>query len=277
MDSFVMYLGAKQAFNLIHIGDKMVRKAVVTYDATQHTEVVQTLAAEGDDLKLYNIFRHIDADITRGDGFWRLHEDERIADLGCGAGDISRLLVDHGAGFVLGIDSKKEMIDIAKGSNKGYHGKAIFIQADVSDIKGDESFDLAIASYLYNNARSMQQLMDQAMTTASFLRPGGRFIAFNNNPFDLIGGDFTKYGFRKKVTGTREGARIIYDYGPIITDRIINYYLSPAAHQAVFLASGFTDFRFEPVILRHVADKAYWKEYFDREHLPVIGIVATKK
>jgi SAM-dependent methyltransferase len=245
---------------------KMKKGDVVGYDAGQHTTVVQVLEAEGEDLKLFNLFRHIEDSVSGA----------KVVDLGCGAGDISRRLIDEGAELALGIDSKPEMIELASDQNGGYNDRVIFIEADVGSIKGDHKFDIAIASYLYNNAKSAEQLMNQVATTASFLRPGGIAVVFNNNPYDLVGGDFTKYGFRKTLTGTHEGTKIIYDYRPIITDDIINYYLSPMTHETAFREAGFKSFRFEPVILRPGADTVFWHDYFDRPHLPVIGMIAIK-
>jgi SAM-dependent methyltransferase len=235
----------------------------VSYDAKEHTSLVGSILAESH-LKPYNIFRHIN--IT----------SKTVVDIGCGDGAMSREAIDRGADYVLGIDGKPEMIDIAYGLNKQYEGMISLKRAFIEDITGDESFDVAIMSYLLNNARSTRQLEMQCRKAASFLKDGGVAVIYNSNPFDMIGGDFTKYGFRKTVTGTCDGDRILFDYRPAIKDDIINYYISPKAHKDALRIAGFKEFHFEPLKLWPGSDKDFWKDYFCREHLPMIAMIARK-
>ncbi|HYD03312.1 MAG TPA: class I SAM-dependent methyltransferase [Alphaproteobacteria bacterium] len=235
----------------------------VKYSAKEHTDLVNTILAETK-LKPYNIFRHIDI------------AGRRFVDIGCGDGAISRLAADYGAEYILGIDGKPEMIQIANKLNPFYVETIDYKLGFIEDLNGRESFDVAILSYLLNNAKSFDQLLKQCEKTASYLKPGGTVVVYNSNPFDIKGGDFTKYGFRKIITGTNEGDKIIYDYRPAIDEDIINYYISPKRHEEAFTKAGFRDFKWEPLELYPGADKDFWKDYFDREHLPVIGITARK-
>lgn len=236
---------------------------IVGYDAAQHAKLVNSIPAELE-LKFYNIFRHFEP------------KSKRIVDVGCGDGIICREAINRGAGYTLGIDSYPDMIDIAVKANTRYEGMINYQKAFIENIKGDESYDIAVLSYLLNNARSPDQLISQCKGVASFLKKGGIAVVFNSNPFDTTGGDFSKYGFRKNVTGTKEGDKIIFDYRPVILEDIVNFYLSPATHEKVFKNAGFSDFKWEPLKLMKDADEDYWLEYFSREHLPVIGMVAIK-
>ncbi len=236
---------------------------IVSYDAAQHAKLVNSIPAELE-LKFYNIFKHFGP------------KSKRIVDVGCGDGIICREAINRGAVYALGIDSYPNMINIAVQANKGYESRIDYHEAFIEDIKGDESYDVAVLSYLLNNARSPDQLISQCKGVASFLKKGGIAVVFNSNPFDTKGGDFSKYGFRKNVTGTKEGDKIIFDYRPVILEDIVNFYLSPATHEKAFKNAGFSDFRWEPLKLMEGADEDYWREYFGREHLPVIGMVAIK-
>ncbi|MBN2458944.1 class I SAM-dependent methyltransferase [Candidatus Woesearchaeota archaeon] len=235
----------------------------VGYDAQEHTGLVNTILAETK-LKPYNIFRHAD---LRG---------KKIVDIGCGDGELCRTSVARGAQYAMGIDGKQDMIDIASSLNSQYEGKVEFRQGFIEDLSGDETFDVAILSYLLNNAKDFKQLTQQCRSTVSFLKPGGMAVIFNNNPFDVLGGDFTKYGFRKTLTGLRDGDPIIYDYRPAINSDIINYYLSPEKHEAAFQIAGFSEFAWKPIQSYPGADPVFWHDYFNRGNLPVIGILGRK-
>jgi hypothetical protein len=47
-------------------------------------------------------------------------------------------------------------------------------------------------------------------------------------------------------------------------------------HARGFRDAGFSHFRWEELQLYPKADQKFWKEYFDRAHLPVIGMLAIK-
>jgi ubiquinone/menaquinone biosynthesis C-methylase UbiE len=234
----------------------------VTYDAKEHTDLVITILAESK-LKPHNIFRHAD------------FSGKKVVDIGCGDGAMCKESVKRGADYVLGIDGKSEMINIAIKTNQKYDNIK-FKESFIEDILGDESFDIAILSYLLNNAKNYDQLLQQCKSAASFLKPSGIAIIYNSNPFDIIGGNFTKYGFKKIVTGTNDGDKIIFDYRPAITEDIINYYISPKTHEQAFADAGFSKFQWKPVELYHNANNKFWKDYFNRKNLPVITAVLKK-
>ena len=239
------------------------KKVIVDYDAEQHTNLVKSIPAETE-LKVYNIFRHAN------------FREKRIVDIGCGDGNICREAINRGAKYVLGIDSNPDMIKIAVKSSESYKDKIDYIKAFIEDTKGDESFDIAILSYLLNNAISLEQLIAQCKGVASLLKKRGVAIVYNNNPFDINGGDFSKYGFSKTITGINEGDKIIFDYRPVIEKYIINFYLNPESHENAFMEAGFSKFRWEALKLMEGSDENFWKDFFNREHLPVIGMVAVK-
>ncbi|MBN2142159.1 methyltransferase domain-containing protein [Candidatus Woesearchaeota archaeon] len=241
----------------------MVDSREVGYSAQEHTDLVGSILAESV-LKPHNIFRHVDV------------AGKRVIDIGCGDGAMSRKSVRKGASKVLGIDGKTDMIMIALKENAGFEKHIDYILSFIEDLKGNGSFDVAILSYLLNNAKSFDQLASQCRVAAEFLKPGGVAVVYNNNPFDTVGGDFSKYGFRKNMTGLEPGSPIFYDYWPAISDMIINYYFDSKSHEEVLSRAGFSEIEWKPLELYPGADAEFWHDYFDRDHLPVIGLVARK-
>lgn len=235
----------------------------VKYRADEHADLVNTIPAETH-LKFHNIFRHFNP------------HGQHIVDLGCGDGSVARAAVENGAQYVLGIDSRPDMIAIAQEKNIGFEDRIEYRVAFVEVLEEAGSFDTAILSYLLNNAQNYEQLLAQCRGVASCLRSGGLAVVFNNNPFDTTGGDFSQYGFKKQVRGLEAGDKVIFDYRPAISEPIINYYLSPQDHVRAFIEAGFSQFMWKPLQLYVGADEEFWKEYFSSPDLPVIGMVVKK-
>ncbi|RJQ15603.1 class I SAM-dependent methyltransferase [Candidatus Woesearchaeota archaeon] len=231
----------------------------VSYRADEHTAVITQVLAESH-LKPYNIFLHADV------------KGKKVADLGCGDGTIARMCIDRGAEYVLGIDGKADMIQLASQMSLAYRRKIHFQQKFIEDVVGDGYYDIAVLSYLLNNAQTFEQLVRQCKSTFSLLKKGGVAVVYNNNPWDIVGGDFMQYGFRKTLTGLTEGSPILFDYRPIMTDDIVNYYFSPEQHETAFSMAGFSEFAWKPLQLPDA--NPFWHDYFNREHLPVICMVA---
>ena len=125
-----------------------------------------------------------------------------VLDLACGDGFYSRRILERGAGFVVGVDISRVMIELARKKNTAAAGSIEYIQGDVLDQKKYGEFDLVVASYLLNYARTPEQLSDMCRTIAINLKPGGRFVSINNNP-DQSPASFIfcrKYGFTKTIS-----------------------------------------------------------------------------
>ncbi len=109
---------------------------------------------------------------------WRLGEGvvellqpragERILDLGCGPGQLTKKIAESGA-EVLGLDSSPDMI----GQARQNYPELRFVLADAAAMQFDNEFDA-----VFSNA-ALHWMLDPApvaLGVAKALRPGGRFV-----------------------------------------------------------------------------------------------------
>ena len=68
---------------------------------------------------------------------------ERILDIGCGSGDLSRLIAARGAS-VIGVDIAEPMIEAARQSQEG---EVEFLVADAADYRAETPFDAAVSRF----------------------------------------------------------------------------------------------------------------------------------
>ena len=141
---------------------------------------------------------------------------ERILDIGCGEGTLTRKIVDRGA-TVLGIDNSPEMIAAARG--KGID--AVMMGAE--DIPFSSEFDAA-----FSNATLHWVLEKEQAARAIFraLKPRGRFAG-------EMGGE----GNLKTLREALDEELIIRGYVPPL--EASNWYASPEEFAAVYEAAGF--------------------------------------
>ncbi len=94
--------------------------------------------------------------------------EERILDIGCGSGHLTKRIADAGA-EVIGLDSSPEMIATAQTAYPGIN----FIVADASDFSFAESFDA-----VFSNAALhwVERAEAAVICMARALKPGGRFV-----------------------------------------------------------------------------------------------------
>ena len=100
---------------------------------------------------------------------------ERVLDIGCGDGQISRLIAARGA-LVVGVDPTWNQIRVA--AERG--GGAVFARSGAAELPfADRSFDAAVACLVFEHIDDVDGAIAEV---ARVLRPGGRFSFFLNHP-----------------------------------------------------------------------------------------------
>ena len=93
---------------------------------------------------------------------------ERILDIGCGSGHLTKRIADAGA-QVIGLDSSPDMIATAKAT----YPSLKFLVADASGFSFDQPFDA-----IFSNAALhwVERAEEAVICMARALKPGGRFV-----------------------------------------------------------------------------------------------------
>jgi len=143
---------------------------------------------------------------------------ERILDVGCGEGTLTKKIIERGA-TVLGVDNSPEMIAAARAGGID----ALLLPAE--DMQFFAEFDAA-----FSNATLHWVLAKEQAARAIFraLKPGGRFAG-------EMGGE----GNLKKLREALDEELIIRGYVP--PAEASNWYASPEEFAAVYEAAGFRE------------------------------------
>ena len=143
---------------------------------------------------------------------------ERILDVGCGDGTLTRKIVERGTS-VLGIDNSPEMIAAARGAGIDA------VLMDAADMPFAAEFDAA-----FSNATMHWVLEKEQAALAIFraLKPGGRFAG-------EMGGE----GNLEELREALDEELIIRGYVPPV--EASNWYSSPAEFAAVYECAGFLE------------------------------------
>ena len=131
----------------------------------------------------------------------------RAIDLACGDGFYTRKLKQAGASEVLGVDVSAEMIRLAEAEERARPTGCRYLIRDAAVLVLDEPVDLVVAMYLLNYARDADELLRFVRAACGLLKPGGRFLGFNDNVLNVPGGtvSYARYGFEKEYKGTPAG------------------------------------------------------------------------
>ena len=142
---------------------------------------------------------------------------ERILDLGCGDGALTKRLVDSGAS-VVGVDSSADMIAAAKASRAGCAPGACG-----ESFRFESEFDA-----VFSNA-ALHWMHDQDAVLAGVaraLKPGGRFVA--------------EMGGHGNIAAIEVALRAVFERNGLQAEKLeTNYFPTPAAYGAKLERHGF--------------------------------------
>src|SRR5262249_6355147 len=104
-----------------------------------------------------------------------------VLDVACGEGFYTRMLRQRGAAAVTGVDLSAGMIELARKQEEKH---CLGIEYRVGDGKSlpAGNYDLVVAAFLLNYARTRDELQAMCNGIARSLKPGGRFVSVNSNP-----------------------------------------------------------------------------------------------
>ncbi|MBB4678489.1 class I SAM-dependent methyltransferase [Crossiella cryophila] len=126
-----------------------------------------------------------------------LRDGDRLLDLGCGPGAVTRWFADRHDISVVATDFSAAMLEIA--GRRPHPG--IDYQLSVSDLLpflADDSVDLAMSCFMFICVPELDRLQRMVAEVSRVLRPGGRFTVLGPNPAQA-NGEFS--GFRRGVRG----------------------------------------------------------------------------
>jgi ubiquinone/menaquinone biosynthesis C-methylase UbiE len=207
--------------------------------------------------------------------------EKSILDLACGEGFYTRKFKDQGAAKVVGVDISQKMIELAREEETRKFQNIEYILGDVLELGEIGSFDLVVASYLLNYARSSEELLKMCKSIFANLKPGGRFVTINSNPSQAPVSYLKteKYGFIKSIDSPLiEGTPIKYTFINNHKFTFDNYYLSIPTHEWAFQSVGFKEVRWQLPIVSPDGIKEFgqefWQDFLDS--VPIIGIECFK-
>ncbi len=192
----------------------------------------------------------------------------RIVDFACGDGFYSRRFMRRGAARTLGIDASHEMVALGRRAEESEPFGCRYAHGDVGDARDLGPFDVAIAAYLLNYARTRTELRRFCEVAFASLRPGGRLLGVNDRTDGPGAGrrDFSQHGFRKIGPARAvEGEPITYEF--LLPEgrsfAITNFYWRPETYLDELRAAGFREVAWHPFELAPDGATAYPEGFFD--------------
>ena len=203
-----------------------------------------------------------------------------VLDLACGEGIYARQFKCAGASSVTGVDVSREMIALAEAEERADPIGCRFVCQDAALYDPEAQVDIITAIYLFNYARTADELASFCRACFRALRPGGRLVAFNDNVCNPPPADrsLSKYGLERTCRHPiREGDIIRYRITNL-DGRVFeldNYYLTPATYEQSMRSSGFVDFRWIDASLDPAEpEAAFWEDFLAQK--PLAALIANR-
>lgn len=205
-----------------------------------------------------------------------------VLDVACGEGFYTRMIRERGAARVTGVDLSKGMIELARKQEAQHQLGIQYVVGDARELPVTEPFDLTMAAYLLNYARTRAEIQAMCDGIALSLKPGGRFLTVNSSPaLDFSSApSYRKYGFETNVKSAwQEGTPVKWTF--YLSDgafELENYYLDMAIHEEAFRQAGFREIRWHAPRLSPdgltAHEQSFWSDFL--EHPPIAFIECVK-
>ena len=190
-----------------------------------------------------------------------------VLDLACGEGHYTRIVKALGATRAAGVDVSEKMIELAEASERETSLGVQYVRADARAVHFPEPFDIVVAAYLLNYARTPEELLAMGQAIARNLKPGGRFVTVNNNPLQRPESfqATRKYGFIKNADGAiGNGTPLRYTiFLENETFQFDNYHLDIATHEWALREAGFAGIRWHSPRLAPAETNGPQREFWD--------------
>lgn len=159
---------------------------------------------------------------------------KRCLDFGCGTGRSTMLLRSLGAKQAVGVDRNESMVSAAVQST----GVEYLLMREGLVPCPDETFDAALASHVFVEARSESELLTAHAEIARCLKSGGELVSITMNP-ESLGAQWLTFGYepRPDVVSGEEVTCVVQTAGGEL--RIQDVWWSQEDYERIVIESGF--------------------------------------
>lgn len=196
---------------------------------------------------------------------------KNILDLACGTGENAAMLAEQGA-TVTGIDVSPHMVA------RAIRHPSITYQVGNANSLEVEGFDIVLAAFLLHYAETPSEMSRMAEGIYRALKPGGRLVCLNNNPWHPTQDARTTYEY--VTTGdVRPGGRLTvrnYAEGKEVC-RFQHYYWPASQYEDALVAAGFDQYtiRWEKTIVSPEGLEKFPAGFWDDYCNPIV-LTATR-
>lgn len=190
-----------------------------------------------------------------------------VLDLACGSGYYGREFLRHGARSALGVDQSQGMIDFARALSAHRGDDMIFEAHDILAMPFDGEYDIVLASYLFNYAKSLEELRRMFEAVVPHVKRGGRLVIQTLNPdFRLAMGNYAAYGVKVlEEVPWQQGARLQLEFPGSPPAQITNYRWERDHYEWAARLAGFSASHWHEPTLQEADIAArspgYWEGY----------------
>ncbi|MBX9666173.1 MAG: class I SAM-dependent methyltransferase [Candidatus Obscuribacterales bacterium] len=190
---------------------------------------------------------------------------KQVLDLACGSGFFTRFMKEWGASHVVGVDISSEMVELAKQQEKKEPLGIEYLVGDVAQLGKIGEFDVVFGGFLLHYASSVEQLELMIRSIGLNLKPGGKFIAFNENP-SVPTHSGIKYGVKVETEGPIQDATKVkrsHYVGDKFDFVIEHFHYEPGTYQRALRSAGFTEIEWTNFVSASGPDfdEKYWWDF----------------